>query len=102
MPQKALIVRTTPDGHDGLTELNVELERGWRVAEMTPMGGAGGATESPCHAALVILEHQDSDPSGPSVAAQTLEEVEEEAEKAVEEAAQGNGTEPGPPESPSS
>lgn len=102
MTQKALIVRTTPEGHDGLTELNVELERGWRVAEMTPMGGAGGATESPCHAALVILEHRDSDPSGPAVAAQTFEEVEEEAEKAVEEAAQGNGAEPGPPDAPSS
>lgn len=102
MPQKALIVRTSPDGHDGLTELNLELEQGWRVAEMTPMGGAGGATERPCHAALVILEHQDPDQTGPSVAAQTLEEVEEETEKAVEEATQGNGTEPSSSESTSS
>lgn len=99
MPQKALIVRTTPDGHEGLTELNVELEQGWQVAEISPMGGAGGATKIPCHAALVILEHRDPDQSGSAVAAQTLEEVEEEAEKAVEEAAQGNGTEPSPPES---
>lgn len=101
MTQKALIVRTTPNGHDGLTELNLELERGWRVAEMSPMGGAGGATETPCHAALVILEHQDPEQTGPAVAAETFEEVEEEAEKAVEEATQGNGIEPPPPDPPS-
>lgn len=56
MSQKALIVRTGPDGHEGLDELNIELERGWRVAEMGPMGGATGPTPGPSHAALVVLE----------------------------------------------
>jgi hypothetical protein len=80
--QKALIIRTGPDGHDGLEELNIELERGWRVVEVTSMGGAGGATASPVIAALVILEHRDERPEEPVMAATA---VEEETEKAVEE-----------------
>lgn len=63
--QKALIIRTGPDGHDGLEELNIELERGWTVAEVAPMGGAGGATSSPVVAALVILEYRDEHPEAP-------------------------------------
>lgn len=80
--QKALIIRTGPDGHDGLEELNIELERGWRVVEVAPMGGAGGATSSPVVAALVILEHRDERSEEPVMAA---EAVAEETEKAVEE-----------------
>jgi len=80
--QKALIIRTGPDGHDGLEELNIELERGWRVVKVTSMGGAGGATSSPVIAALVILEHRDERPEEPVM---TAKAVEEETEKAVEE-----------------
>lgn len=47
MPQKALIVRTGPDGHEGLKELNLELERGWRVATVSPMGGSWGGGGRP-------------------------------------------------------
>lgn len=83
--QKALIVRTGPDGHDGLDELNIELERGWQVAEVAPMGGAGGATSSPCIAAIVILESSDDTQTDPAVAAATVEEVEDEADDVVEE-----------------
>lgn len=82
--QKALIVRTSPDGDVGLDELNIELERGWTVAEVAPMGGAGGATASPCIAALVILESRDDDTPGPTPVS-AVEEVEQEADDVVEE-----------------
>lgn len=100
MTQKALIVRTGADGHDGLKELNVELERGWRVVQMTPMGGAGGAAEAPSHAALVILEHRD-ERSGPMLAVEALEQVERAEEYAGEHAKSTiekvvNGNEPTP------
>lgn len=103
MTQKALIVRTGPDGHDGLEELNIELERGWRVAKVAPMGGAAGPAETPCHAALVILEHSDEE--APTLAVEALERFGHGAESVVEEVAEdpnemveGNGTEP--PDSP--
>ena len=83
--QKALIVRTGPDGHEGLDELNIELERGWRVLEVEPMGGAGGGTSStPVVAAIVILVHEDERPE-PELAAQTVETIEQEADDVVDE-----------------
>lgn len=101
MTQKALIVRTGPDGHDGLKELNIELERGWRVARVSAMGGAGETDEGPSHAALVILERRDRDQPGPAAAVAALEEIgaesEEVVEQVVEEAdnfVEGNGTDP--------
>lgn len=103
MTQKALIVRTGPNGHDGLEALNIELERGWRVAKVAPMGGAAGPAETPCHAALVILERGDSE--RPTLAVEALERIERGNESVVEEVAEdpsemveGNGTEP--PEEP--
>ncbi len=102
MTQKALIVRTGPDGHEGLKELNLELERGWRVASVRPMGGAGDAGDAPCHAALVVLERRDN---GASVAVEALERAEKEASSVVEEVmrdvgrvVEGNGA--GPPDEP--
>lgn len=77
MTQKAVIVRTGPDGHEGLETLNIELERGWRVAQVAPMGGASGPSDAPCHAALVILEHHERN-EGPSLAVEALEQVEED------------------------
>jgi hypothetical protein len=83
--QKALIVKTGPNGSEGLEELNIELERGWRVAEVAPMGGAGGASSSPFHAALVILEGRDLEEPKPALAVEELGDVEEEADEVVEE-----------------
>lgn len=106
MTQKALIVRTGPEGHEGLEELNIELERGWRVAQVAPMGGAAGAADAPCHAALVILEHADED-EGPTLAVEALERIERGAETVVEEVVEdpgevmeGNGAGPPGPSSP--
>lgn len=98
MTQKALIVRTGPDGHDGLKELNIELERGWRVARVSAMGGAGDEAGESTHAALVILERRERDRPSPAAAVAALEEIgaesEEVVEQVVEEAVEGNGANP--------
>lgn len=83
--QKALIVRAGAESHEGLEELNIELERGWRVVEVAPMSGAGGATSSPIVAALVILEHEDDETAPPVEVAEAAETVDEDAEDEVEE-----------------
>lgn len=90
MTQKALIVRTGPDGHEGLRQLNRQLEKGWRVATVRPMGGAGEAGSGPCHAALVVLEHRGKD-EGAMVAVEALERAESEAQSVVEEIMRGVG-----------
>ena len=101
MTQKALIVRTGPEGHEGLKELNIELERGWRVVRVRPMGGAGATGAELTHAALVVLERQDREQPSPAAAVAALEEIgegsEEVVEQVVEEAddlVEGNGAEP--------
>lgn len=101
MAQKALIVRTGPNGHDGLKELNIELERGWRVVRISAMGGTGDAEEAPTHAALVILERRERDQPSPAAAVAALEEIGTESEGVVEqvieeadEIVEGNGADP--------
>jgi hypothetical protein len=94
MAQKALIVRTGPDGHDGLKELNLELERGWRVVRVSAMGGTGDAEEALTHAALVILERRDRDRPTPAAAVAALEEIGAESEEVVEQVVEGNGADP--------
>ncbi|MEF8816518.1 MAG: hypothetical protein V5A20_12300 [Salinibacter sp.] len=89
MTQKALIVRTGPDGHEGLKKLNVHLEQGWRVATVSPMGGAGEADGAPCHAALVVLDRRDAE--GTTVAVEAVERAESEAKSVVEEVMRGIG-----------
>lgn len=100
MTQKAVIVRTGPDGHDGLEALNIKLERGWRVAEVSPMGGAETAAPAPTHAALVILERRERRDETPAAAVAALEELGAESEIAEEivddpdDVMEGNGTDP--------
>lgn len=101
MTQKALIVRTGPDGHEGLKKLNVHLEKGWRVATVSPMGGAGAVENAPCHAALVVLERRGD--QGATVAVEAVERAEREATSVIEEVMrdmgkviEGNGA--GPPD----
>ncbi len=107
MTQKALIVRTGPNGHDGLDELNIELERGWQVAEVSPMGGAQTRAESPTHAALVILERRDPDRPTSAAAVAALEEIGKESDEVVEQVieeaedvVEGDGADPPPPSAP--
>ena len=101
MTQKALIIRTGPNGHDGLKKLNVELERGWQVARVSSMGGAGKTQTAPTHAALVILERRSPDRPSPLAAVSALEQLGEKTEEGVEqvvenpsEVVEGNGTNP--------
>lgn len=75
MQQKALIVTTGSKKPKGLDELNIALERGWRVAVVSPMGGSGASKEEPRFAALVVIErHEDV----PSSVLHAVEEAEEE------------------------
>lgn len=82
MQQKALIVTAGSKKPKGLDELNIALERGWRVSEISPMGGAGASKDEPRFAALVVIERHPETPSG------VLHAVEEEAD----ELAEGDGT----------
>jgi len=83
--QKAMIVTVGPDGPDGLDALNIELERGWTVADVAPMGGAGGATQSPVVAALVVLEHEEQTDMKPEIATQAMEQVQDPSDEVVDE-----------------
>lgn len=84
--QKAIIVAKGARRAEGLDELNEALRHGWRVVEMTSMGGG---SESDVLAALVIIE-SDQDTSATGV----MEEA-EEVEEVVEEIVEGNGSEQG-------
>lgn len=100
MSQKALIVRTGPEGHDGLKKLNVHLERGWQVERVAAMGGAGPVEDGPTHAALVVLERRGPDRPTPAAAVAALEEIGNESEQVVEQVVEGDGAEPPPPSAP--
>jgi hypothetical protein len=67
--QKALLVT---DASGGLDDLNLRLQRGWRVATVEPMGG-GGQTAG--FAALVIVERTDQATEVLSEIADELDEV---------------------------
>lgn len=95
-PEKAFIVRTHADGTDNLAALNAELNRGWTVKHVTPMGGTGEnrqeKSRGPMLAALVILERREPRTGATALA----EEIEEEPEEMVE----GNGADPELPDPP--
>ncbi|PSQ80618.1 MAG: hypothetical protein BRD40_04215 [Bacteroidetes bacterium QS_1_65_9] len=80
--QKAFVVRIRPDSTHGLDKLNVQLGRGWHVAKVAPLGGAGvGSRDNApelCLAALVVIErHEDT-------ATEVIAQAEEETEEIVE------------------
>lgn len=96
--QRALIIRVGPNHTDGLSELNVELQRGWRVVNVAPMGGTGldesGEASSPFLAALVIIERSPREEEALPAAAQALKkirDVEEEPKEIVEQVVEENG-----------
>lgn len=102
MEQRALIVRVGPEHTKGLNELNVELQRGWRVAHVTPMGGTGlddsGDAPTPFLAALVIIESSEQEENGPLVATAVKEvglreekESQEVVREVVKEVMERNG-----------
>lgn len=103
--QRALIIRATATGEEGLAALNVELQRGWRVAQVTPMGGTGldetGDAPTPFLAALVIIERSSDTEAGPLAveALEKIRDIEDEPKEIVEEVVEENGA-GSPPQSP--
>ena len=97
LEQRALIVRADATDTEGLTALNVELQRGWRVAHVTPLGGTGldetGEASTPFLAALVIIERSTDKPGAPAAveALKQIEEVEDEPEEIAEDVVEENG-----------
>lgn len=95
--QRALIVRVTPQRTEGLDALNTELQRGWRVVQVTPMGGTGlderGDAPTPFLAALVVIERRQQQEEAPLAARarQSTQETEDEPAEIVKEVADGNG-----------
>ena len=85
--QKAVIVRAGAESTEGLDELNILLNRGWKVAQVAPMGAAGvGAPDGPAavhFAALVVLER-------PLRAEATLDAAEEEIEEVIDDLLEGS------------
>lgn len=84
-----MVLLAGPEKTRGLNELNIELERGWRVVHATPMGGTGTPEPEagPQWAALVIIERSQDRTSG----VLALEQAEEEVEDLLEELAEGDG-----------
>lgn len=83
--QHAIVVRYTPTETLGLHELNVRLQRGWRVVEIETLGGTLN-DQAGSMGALVIIERSSS----PEAAAASLEE--EKPKEVVEELPEGNGS----------
>ena len=74
--QHVLLVTHAPDGTHGLDAVNERLQKGWRVAHVTPMGAAGSGDGAE-FAALVVIERSGSE------AESVLEQIEEEIEDAL-------------------
>jgi hypothetical protein len=77
--QKIVLITIGTDGTSGLDAANRDLQAGWRVERIAPMGG-GGASRG--FAVAAVLEREDQS------AAAVLEQIEQIEE---EEAAEGDG-----------
>jgi hypothetical protein len=105
LEQRALIVRTNATDADGLATLNVELERGWRVAHVTPLGGTGldenGEAPTPFLAALVIIERNTDERGGAAAikAVEDFDEANDEPDDLADDVMEGDGA-GSPPLSP--
>ncbi len=95
MTQKTLLVTTGTGGTSGLNPLNDHLEKGWRVVQVVPMGGAGSG-ESVRFAALVVIEQ--SAEAADHVLEQIEEQIDEDFEGQIEEALEGGYIVGAPPE----
>lgn len=79
--QKAYLIQTSPTAVHGLDDLNIALERGWRVASTCPLGGAaaGGSEEQGFSVGcLVIVERNER--HAPAV----IDTIEEEVDELLE------------------
>ena len=99
MIQKTLLITTGTGGTSGLNPLNDHLEKGWRVVQVVPMGGAGSG-ESVRFVALVIIEQ--SEEAAEQVLEHIEEQIEEDFESQIDEALEGGYIVGTPSEDPDS
>ena len=74
--QHVLLVTHASGGTHGLDVVNERLQKGWRIAHVTPMGAAGSSAQAE-FAALVVIER--SGDAAESVLEQMIEEEIEDA-----------------------
>ena len=81
--QKIVLVTTGSSGTQGVTTVNEDLRKGWRLMQITPMGGAGSG-DTARFAAIVVLEREvDSEAPGPE-AAEEEADIDAQIEQALE------------------
>jgi len=84
--QKVVLVTTGGGGNQGLSTVNNDLNEGWRVVKVAPMGGSGSG-DTARFAALVVLELTDESAEG--VLQATADQVEADIEGQIEQALEG-------------
>jgi hypothetical protein len=84
--QKLILITTGSSGTQGVTTANNDLREGWRVVQITPMGGAGSG-ESARFAALLVLERSEQDAE--RVLEATAEQAEVDIDSQIEQALEG-------------
>jgi hypothetical protein len=84
--QKLILVTAGSSGTQGITTANNDLREGWRLVQITPMGGAGSG-ESARFAALVVLER--SEEAAERVLVETAEQAEDDIDSQIEQALEG-------------
>ena len=84
--QKVILVTTGSNGTQGITTVNKDLHEGWRVVQITPMGGAGSG-ESARFAALLVIER--SGQAAERVLEETAELAEADIDSQIEQALEG-------------
>ena len=87
--QKVIIVTTGVNGTQGLTSINKDLREGWRVVQISPMGGSGSSDGSR-FAAMVVLEQ--SERAATLLMEQREEQAEVDIEGQIEQALEGGYT----------
>lgn len=84
--QKVILVTTGSNGTQGITGVNKELREGWRVVQITPMGGAGSG-ESARFAALLVIERSEGEAE--RMLEQTAEQAGVDIDSQIEQALEG-------------
>lgn len=84
--QKVILVTTGSNGTQGITSVNEDLREGWRVVQITPMGGAGSG-DSARFAALLVIER--SADASERAFQESAEQVEVDIDSQIEQALEG-------------
>ena len=83
--QKVILVTTGSNGTQGITSVNEDLREGWRVVQITPMGGAGSG-DSARFAALLVIERtvKEGEQTYEGAAEQAEVDIDSQIEQALE------------------